>query len=147
MTSMFTRLALVYLQMCRSGTCSSGNLRQMRRILRRMDFPALLAERMEAMNLSRRDVAERVGVDPSTVSRWLAHRRTPGRDQFKAVAQALGDAVTFDIVAAAVGRTTTVKDPTLRQQLAEALARAELLERENRELRAQIRRVRPPTER
>lgn len=41
----------------------------------RNTYPALLAEKLKTNNITQRELAERMGIDPSAISRWLSTKR------------------------------------------------------------------------
>lgn len=107
----------------------------------RVDFPTLLARRMEARNLNQTDLAKRLGVDQAQVSRWKSAQTTAGRDQWPAIADALD--VSLDTISKAVGRTKLVKERlTVTQRLSIVTEERDSLARENAALQEELQRLR-----
>lgn len=47
-------------------------------------------ERVTSPKMMQKEIAEKMGVDPSLVSHWMAGRRKPGRDKLKQLSQLTG---------------------------------------------------------
>ena len=55
-----------------------------------MEFPAILSEFLKENNLTRTELAARIGVKPSQVSEWLKGKAKPGYDNLRQMALAFG---------------------------------------------------------
>lgn len=106
----------------------------------RMNFPTLLAQRMRALNLTQADLADRIGIDQSAVSKWKAGRQSPRHDEYQSIADALD--VPLDTVSQAVGRTQLIKAPKMSEQLKLVTSERDSLLRENERLRAEVQKLR-----
>lgn len=92
------------------------------------DLPRLLAWTMEHNGWDQIRLAEVIGVDQGTVSKWVSARSAPTRrpdDNWLRIADAAG--ITVAEVGSVIGRTTFIKRPTYSQ-----------LEKENAELRQRL---------
>lgn len=82
-----------------------------------MDFPTLIALALEESERSdaQAELAERLGIQQGTVSKWVTGSRTPRRQTWPAIASAIGR--TVDEVAGAIARTELTEREPLAEQL------------------------------
>lgn len=71
---------------------------------------------IDALGLSQKEFAERIGVDPATVNRWLKGTQYPARPMVALIAETAGISVTE--LALAIAGETTDQNRTLRQRAA-----------------------------